>query len=142
VLKTIAVYILAIIVVAVFSAIGLLILFPFGKQLGKSKRSILVITAILTAFSNILAIYIFVWLCHKLTIQPTLPMFILPYILTIFSDLKRIKRAERGVRMAEISYQQTGEYHHGSNEFQVFLVRNEYGYFVADITGLTLGIVL
>lgn len=141
-LKIIAVYVLAIVVVAVLGNIGLLLFLPFKKYLTKAKSLMLAVFPLVAACSNIFAVYIFVWLCHKLGVQATLTMFIIPYLLTVSTDFKRIKRAESGRRMMGISLVETGEPHYGSEKFQSFLVRNEYGYLIGDILGLSLGVVL
>ena len=70
-----------------------------------------------------------------------LTMLIIPYLLTVLTDFKRIKRAESGIRMAEISCEETGEPHYGSEKFKSFLILNEYGYLLGDILGISLGVV-
>lgn len=140
--KIIVTYILAIVIVAILGNIGLLFLLPIRKFLAKSKPLILGVCTSIAVCSNIFAVYFFVWLCSKLKVQPTLTMLIIPYLLTVSTDFKRIRRAESGVRMAEISWEETGELHYGSEKFKSFLVRNEYGYLLGDILGLSLGVVL
>ncbi|MBU1259767.1 MAG: hypothetical protein KJ757_04170 [Planctomycetes bacterium] len=137
----IVVYVLAIIDIAILGNIGLLLLLPFYKQIAKVKPLMQIGCFLVAVFSNVFAVYVFVWLCGKLDVLPTLGMLIIPYLLTIAKDFKRIKRAKSGIRMAEISLQETGEIHYGSQKFLSFLILNEYVYLVGDILGLSLGVV-
>ena len=140
--KIIVTYILAIIILAILGNIGLLFFLPIRKILAKSKSLIIIVCTLITFCSNIFAVYFLVWLCSKLNVQPMLTMLIIPYLLIVLKGFKRIRRAESGVRMAEISWEETGELHYGSEKFKSFLVRNEYGYLLGDILGLSLGVLL
>jgi len=135
-------YVLAIIVVAILCNTGMLILFPLRKTLAKSKNLLIVVSTLMTFFSNIFAVYVIIWLCDKLNVQPLFSMLIIPYFIIFVKGFRRIKRAKSGRRMAEISYQETGDIYHGSEKFQTFLIRHEYGHFVGDLLGLTVGAVL
>jgi len=135
-------YILAIIIVVTLCNIGMLILLPIRKTLVESKTLLVIVSTIVTFFSNIFAIYVLVWLCGKLNVQPLLRMLIIPYLIIFLTGFYRIKKAKSGRRMVEISYQETGDPYHGSEEFQFFLVRHEYGYFLGDLFGLLVGAML
>lgn len=135
-------YILAIIIVVILCNSGMLILLPIRKSLAKSKTLLVIISTIMTFFFNIFAIYVLVWLCGKLNVQPLLRMLIVPYLIIFLTGFYRIKKTKSGRRMVEISYQETGDPYQGSEEFQSFLVRHEYGYFLGDLLGLLVGVVL
>lgn len=135
-------HILAIIIFAILGNIGLLFFLPLRKKLAKSKSLLVIVSTSMTFFSNIFAVYVLVYLCGKLIVQPLLTMLIIPYLIILLKGFKRIRRAKSGRRMAEISYEVTGELFHGSEKFKSFLVRNEYGYLLGDILGLSLGVAL
>jgi hypothetical protein len=135
-------HILAIIIVAILGNTGLLFFLPIRKKLAKSKFLLVVVSTSMTFFSNIFAVYVLLWLCGKLNVKPLLTMLIIPYLIILLKGFKRIRRAKSGRRMAEISLEETGEIYHGSEKFQSFLVRHEYGYFLGDLLGLSVGAVL
>lgn len=135
-------HILAIIILAILGNIGLLFFLPIQNILAKSKSLIIIVCTSMTFCSNIFAVYFLVWLFSKLNVQPMLTMLIIPYLLTVLKGFKRIRRAKSGRRMAEISYEVTGEMYYGSNNFQSFLVRHEYGYLLGDVLGLSVGVAL
>lgn len=135
-------HILAIIIVAILGNIGLLFFLPLRKKLAKSKSLLVVLSTSMTFFSNIFAVYVLIYFCGKLSVQPLLTMLIIPYLIILLKGFKRIRRAKSGRRMAEISYEVTGDMYHGSEKFQSFLVRHEYGYSLGDLLGLSTGAVL
>ena len=135
-------HVLAIIVIAILCNTGMLILLPIRKALAEFKNLLIVVSILMTFFSNIFAVYVIVWLCDKLNVQPLFSMLIIPYVIIFVKGFRRIKRAQSGRRMAEISYRVTGDIYHGSEEFQTFLIRHEYGYFLGDFLGLSVGAVL
>lgn len=135
----ISAHILAIIITAILCNMGMLLLLPIRRRLGKSKSLLIIVSTVMTFSANVFAVYVLVLACGKLGVQPLLTMLIIPYLLVLLKGFKRIRRAKSGRRKAEISYEVTGEIFHGSEKFQSFLVRHEYGYLVGDVLGLSVG---
>jgi len=45
---------------------------------------------------HFISIFIVVWLCSKLNVEPTLLMVIIPAVVMIWNDKERISRAKKG----------------------------------------------
>ena len=138
-IKTVFVYLLSIPLVGLIGNLFLIPVVIIGKRFLKNKPLNLALSFLADVGSNIFLVYIIYLLCNLLEVQLVCAMLILPYLLTIVADFKRIDRVKSGRRMAEVSFQETGEIHHGSAEFQTFLMRSEYVHFTGDIVGLFLG---
>ena len=137
--KTVFVYLLSIPLVGLIGNLFLIPVVIIGKRFLKNKPLNLALSFLADIGSNIFLVYIIYLLCNLLEVQLVCAMLILPYLITIVADFKRIDRVKSGRRMAEVSFQETGEIHHGSAEFQTFLIRSEYAHFTGDIIGLLLG---
>lgn len=137
--KTVFVYLLSIPLVGLIGNLFLIPVVIIGKRFLKSKPLNLALSFLVDVGSNIFLFYIIYLLCNLLKVQLVWAMWILPSFITIMADFKRIARVKSGRRMAEVSFQETGEIHHGSAEFQTFLMRSEYAHFTGDIIGLLLG---
>lgn len=142
--KVVAVYVLAIIIVAAIGNIGLLLLLVIRPMLVKviHIKAVAWLTiytgAGLCICSNTLAVFIIVWLASKLTIRPSLAMLILPSVLTVSHNFSRIRQVKRGriKRILEGREEQYTQYDHS------FAIRNEYADSIGDILGLALGAIL
>ena len=135
-MKVILIYILAILIVAFFGNIFILLFIPLGPLMRKIKSIMPIISAALDIASNFIAVFIIVLLCDKLNIKPTLLMVIIPGVLTIQNNTSRIKRAKEGIASVKHMLESSGE----SDTYEQELdVRNEYAHLIGDVTGLLLG---
>ena len=141
-IKTILVYIVSIPLVGLIGNLFALSWLILGKRILKIKPLNLFLSFCQSVASNVFLLFIIISICHLLQAQPVWAMWILPSFITIMGDLKRIDRVKSGRRMAEVSLQETGEIHHGSQEFQTFLMRSEYAYYSGDILGLLIGSII
>ena len=137
--KTIFVYLLSIPLVGLTGNLFLIPVVIIGKRFLKNKPLNLALSFLVAVGSNVFLCYFIYLLCNLFKVQLVWAMWILPSFITIMADFKRIDRVKSGRRMAEVSLQETGEIHHGSAEFQTFLMRSEYAHFTGDIIGLLLG---
>lgn len=80
-----------------------------------------------SSVSMFLSLWIFIWSCKKIEVQPTFLMFVLPYFAVMRNDCKRLDRAlslrnELGLQITEDGYDPTLQ------------IKMEYGYLAGDAT--------
>lgn len=138
-IKTIAVYIISIPLVGLTGNLFLIPVVIIGKRFLKNKPLNLTLSFLVDVGANIFLCYLIYLLCNLLKVQIVWAMWILPSFITIMADYRRIDRVKSGHRMAEASFQVTGEIGRGSKDFQTFLMRSEYAHLTGDYIGLLLG---
>ncbi len=136
-LRVITAYISAIIVVAIMGNIGLLFLVPFRTLLRKSNLFNIAVSTGANICSNILAVYIVFWLSSKLKVEPSFAMLIVPLLLTLSNDFKRLDKVKRGISRVRDMLEMQGEQY--CDNTKLFEIRSEYAYLIGDVIGLSLG---
>lgn len=139
-LKIIAVYILAIVLMplmAIAKNVVLLIL-----PMVFFRKTITIIThTIINICLTMLVVYIVARVCHKLEVKPSFIMFTIPIFLVVLRSLNQITKIRRGYSMAEamtkgllvLKEQQCDP------NYRNLLVRREYANLISSISGFFIG---
>jgi len=139
IIKTIIIYILAIVIVGNFGtvAISLPAMHFLRPLIAKIKWFHLIAFALLDAIGNFIAVFIVSLLCKLLLIAPNSLMIIIPLVYTIIEDNKRIERAKAGKSSAKRLFEQENELEEYDQKQDV---RIEYAHLIGDTMGLLLGL--
>jgi len=136
IIKTIFIYLLAIIIVATSDYI----LFPLVlllKPLMRYRKQIqLIILVVIEIVSNFIAVFFIFLLCKLFSIKPDILMVVIPLILRINNDNNRIKRAKKGEATVKRVFESSDEL---ENYDQKHDIRIEYSFLIGDVIGLLLG---
>jgi len=144
IIKTIFIYLLAIIIVATND---IYILFPLVlllKPLMRYRKQIQliilvvieIVSVVIEIVSNFIAVFFIFLLCKLFSIKPDILMVVIPLILRINNDNNRIKRAKKGEATVKRVFESSDEL---ENYDQKHDIRIEYSYLIGDVIGLLLG---
>ena len=122
---------LAIAVVDPLLSLVFLPLTPLARKVRIAAPFIMGVTSAATAAGSLL---LFVWIAGLIGVRLSYAMFLIPYVLVMRNDFKRIHRAKRGTTTVALAL--------GENYDAVFQVRMEYGCLVGDVIGIIVPVLL
>ncbi len=139
-LKIIAVYILAIVLMPLIAIVKNVVLLILPMVF--LRKTITIIThTIINICLTMLVVYIVDWVCHKLEVKPSFIMFTIPILLVVLRSLKQITKIRSGYSMAEAITKglSTLKGQQCDPNYRTLLVRREYANLVSSISGFFIG---
>ncbi len=88
-----------------------------------------------------LIVYIVVWICHKVEVEPNFIIFTIPIFLVVLRTLKQITKIRSGRSMAEAMTKGflVSKGQQLDPNFRALLVRREYVNLISSISGFFFG---
>lgn len=139
-LKIIAVYILAIVLMPLIAIVKNVVLLILPMVF--FRKTITIIThTIINICLTMLVVYIVAWVCHKLEVKPSFIMFTIPIFLVVLRSLNQVTKIRSGYSMAEamtkgllaLKGQQCDP------NYRTLLIRREYANLISSISGFFIG---
>jgi hypothetical protein len=130
-IKSLLAYILSLLSFILLAPIISFALYPLviiGNKFRSLARVVTFSTSLVSVFSSL---YIFVWVCEKMSITPTLLMFLIPLALVLVNDFRRIAWARTGSTPVRTALIEQGDSY--DTDLQV---KMGYGYLFGDIFGV------
>jgi len=140
VLKIIAVYILAIVLIPLMAIVKNVVLLILPMVF--FRKTITIIThTIINIFLTMLVVYIVVWVCHKLEVKSSFIMFTIPIFLVVLRSLNQITKIRSGYSMAEAMTKGLLALNGQKCDpnYRTLLVRREYANLISSISGFFIG---
>ena len=139
-LKIIAVYILAIVLMPLIALVKNVVLLILPMVF--FRKTITIIThTIINICLTMLVVYIVAWVCHKLEVKPSFIMFTIPIFLVVLRSLNQVTKIRSGYSMAEAMTKGllTLKGQQDDPNYRTLLVRREYANLISSISGFFIG---